>query len=110
MHIVTTLDSTINFIPRDLSQVGNVTVTITDEATNTSTSVVTAATLNTNFFAITPVYTFIEGGTYTFKVVGTSELYRGKIFCTDQSNLEKFTVNQGEYTQYDSDNNGYIYR
>lgn len=52
---------------------------------------------------------------YSFKLISETtneELYRGKIYCTDQTDLEKFSINDGQFTYYeDTDNdNQYIYR
>jgi len=51
---------------------------------------------------------------YSFRLISPAdgEIYRGKIYCTDQADLEKFSVNDGEFTYYeDTDNdNQYIYR
>jgi len=51
---------------------------------------------------------------YSFRLISPidGEIYRGKIYCTDQADLEKFSVNDGEFTYYeDTDNdNQYIYR
>ncbi len=108
MHIVTTSDSTIQFVPRAYDT--SLSVIVTDEETNTSATESLTGTRNTNFMRITPSYVFKEGRFYTIRVTGTDEVYRGRVFCTDQTDYEKYTINQGQYTQYDSDNNGYIYR
>jgi hypothetical protein len=110
MHIVTTTDKKIYFVPRafDLS----VSVVITDEETNVSTTESLTATREANYLYIIPAYTFVEGRYYTIRITGTNEIYRGKVYCTNQTNLEKFSVNSGEFTYYeDTDNdNQYIYR
>jgi hypothetical protein len=110
MHIVTTTDKKIYFVPRafDLS----VSVKITDEETNVSTTESLTATKEANYLHITPTYTFVEGRYYTIRITGTSEIYRGKVYCTNQADLEKFSINSGEFTYYeDTDNdNQYIYR
>ena len=110
MHIVTTTDKKIYFVPRafDLS----VSVVITDEETNVSTTESLTATIDTNFLIVTPSYTFVEGRYYNIKISGSNEIYRGKVYCTNQPNLEKFSINSGEFTYYeDTDNdNQYIYR
>jgi len=108
MHIVTTSDSTISFLPRAFET--SVSVKITDEETNSSTTQSLTATENVNYLVITPSYTFKEGRYYTIRVTGTAEIYRGRVFCTDQTDYEKYTINQDQYEQYNSDNNGYIYR
>lgn len=110
MHIVSTTSSTITFAPRAVET--GVSVKITDEETNTSATESLTATESGNFLSITPSYTFKEGRYYNIKVSGSTELYRGKVYCTNQTDLEKFSVNNGEFTYYeDTDNdNQYIYR
>ena len=96
---------------RELNDI-EVSVVLTDEETNTSTTIVTDARREGNFFHITPTYTFKENRYYTIRISNNTELYRGKVYCTDQTDLEKFSVNSGEFTYYeDTDNdNQYIYR
>lgn len=110
MHIVSTTSSTITFAPRLVET--NVSVKITDEETNTSATESLTATESGNFLVIEPSYTFKEGRYYNIKVTGSNEIYRGKVYCTNQTDLEKFSVNNGEFTYYeDTDNdNQYIYR
>jgi len=108
MHIVTTTDSTITFVPRAFET--SVSVKITDEETNTSTTESLTATISTNFLVVEPSYTFVEGRYYNIKVSGSNEIYRGKVYCTNQTDLEKFSVNSGEFTYYEDNDNQYIYR
>lgn len=109
MHIVTTTDSAITLVPRAFET--SVSVVITDEETNTSTTESLTATRDVNYLVIDPAYTFVEGRYYTIKVTGTDELYRGKVYCTNQTDLEKFSINNGEFTYYEEGtDNQYIYR
>ena len=110
MHIVTTTDKKIYFVPRAFET--SVSVLITDEETNTSTTESLTATQEANYLHITPSYNFVEGRYYTIKISGSNEIYRGKVYCTNQTDLEKFSINSGEFTYYeDTDNdNQYIYR
>jgi hypothetical protein len=96
---------------RELNDI-EVSVSITDEETNTSTTSTIDARREGNFFFITPEYTFKEGRYYTIRITDSNEIYRGKVYCTNQTDLEKFSVNSGEFTYYeDTDNdNQYIYR
>ena len=110
MHIVTTTDKKIYFVPRAFET--SVSVKITDEETNTSSTESLTATQEANYLHITPTYTFEQDRYYTIRITGTNEIYRGKVFCTNQTDLEKFSINNGEFTHYeDTDNdNKYIYR
>lgn len=42
-------------------------------------------------------------------VSGTAELYRGKVFCTDQTDFDKYTTNENIYSEYEkAEANEYI--
>jgi hypothetical protein len=42
-------------------------------------------------------------------VSGTEELYRAKVFCTDQTDFDKYTTNENVYTEHEKANaNEYI--
>lgn len=114
MHIVSTTDKKIYFVPRAFEAEATypVSIKITDEETNTSTTESVTATKEANYLHITPSFTFIQGRYYNIKITAPSEIYRGKVYCTNQTDLEKFSVNSGEFTYYeDTDNdNQYIYR
>lgn len=96
---------------RELNDI-QVSVRITDEETNTSTTSTMDARREGNYFHITPDYTFQEDRYYTIRITDSNEIYRGKVYCTNQTDLEKFSINSGEFTYYeDTDNdNQYIYR
>ena len=88
-------------------------IKITDEETNVMQEVVAVSTLQGNYESVSFDFDFIENRYYRFTVeVNRDEVYRGKIYCTNQSNLEKFSINRDEFTYYeDTDNdNQYIYR
>ena len=111
MHIVTTSNKTIKYIPR-VVETTNV-LRITDEQTNVTAAKQTLSTTEVgNFVSITADFTFVEGR-YYYITIGNSadnaEIYRGKVFCTNQTDFEKFTTNNNIYTEYDKTNaNEYI--
>ena len=108
MHIVSTTDKLIKFVPRIVEE-GSLSLSITDESTNTSDTSSVTATSSGNFVSITPTYTFKEGRFYYIVVSGTEELYRGKVFCTDQTDFDKYTTNENVYTEHEKANaNEYI--
>ncbi len=41
---------------------------------------------------------------YTLKITGIETIYKDKIFCTNQTDVAAYTVNQGEYIFNDTDN------
>jgi hypothetical protein len=110
MHIVSTTDKKIYFAPRATGV--SVSVKITDEETNISRTFDTYASQSGNYSEIF-LDEVVEGRYYTIRISSDgNEIYRGKVYCTNQTDLEKFSVNSGEFTYYeDTDNdNQYIYR
>ena len=64
-------------------------------------------------FSFVDQKTLINDRYYSFRVISIvyGEIYRGKIYVTDQDNLEKFSINNGEFTYYEEGtDNQYIYR
>lgn len=111
MHLVTTIDGTINFLPRDAyasSGTESVTVYITNEDTRGTTALTETATIGSNLWTIDPAYTFEEKGNYTFRILlSGNEIYKGTIFCTDGA-TNPFSYN--DYTTYNDRDNEYIFR
>jgi hypothetical protein len=109
MHIVRTDNQLLKIVPRSYST-ANVVVTVTNETTNTSEQETITPVASGNHIELTGTFTFAEGIFYYFVVSQAgSEIYRGNIFCTDQTDLEDYTVNQGQYEIYEKANaNEYI--
>ena len=110
MHIVSTTNTKIYFAPRVSAVI--VSVKITDEETNVSTTFNTYASQSGNYSEIF-LGEVVEGRYYSVRIYSDgNEIYRGKVYCTNQTDLEKFSINNGEFTYYeDTDNdNQYIYR
>ena len=111
MHLVTTTDGTIRFVPR-ASQAASgavfLTMYITNEDTRSTSAVVESGTAANNLWTVNPTYTFEEGGNYSLRIkYDNNEIYKGLIFCTD-GNTDPFSYNN--YTTYDAKDNEYIYR
>lgn len=54
-------------------------------------------------------WTLKEANFYLLEVFdGLNLIYRGRVFCTDQTNFEKFTVNNGVYTQEQAGDNTFV--
>ena len=49
-----------------------------------------------------------EADTLTFTLVEKEVIYRDTVFCTDQTDYRKYTVNQGEYTTENTYDNDFI--
>ena len=78
----------IKFVPR--AEESSVVFTITDK--------------NKRTFAL------VEGTSYFFEVKNSSGdlIYRDTVFCTDQTDYQKYTVNQGEYVTENTHDNDFI--
>lgn len=109
MHIVTTSNQLLKIIPRVYST-SQVVVKLTNETKNTTVEETITPVLSGNYMNITGTFTFAENIFYYFVVTqGGNEIYRGNIFCTDQTNHDKYTVNESQYTPYAKANaNEYI--
>ena len=120
MHIVNTksLSQTIYIAPRNtLSSGSEYILRITDEETNTESDTPSIEqSITGNYVTIPFEFSFTLNRYYSFVVViegdPQEEVYKGKMFCTNATELEKFSVNTGEFAYYeDTDNdNQYIYR
>lgn len=100
-------NQTINFIPR---AGGYDTLVITDEQTGDVDTITTFTSTTGDYYdTITAVFTLVENHFYSLVVKdGSTELYRDKIYCTNQS-IPTYSVNSGQYTNYSSNNDYVLY-
>jgi len=111
--IQTSGNKTFNIIPREFT-VGNLTVTLTSESTNTPISVVSTSLLSGNYLQFASVFgTLVEGQFYVLDVSNGSEvIYKDKVFCTDQTinqtSNDYYSINKDQYVSEDSASNEYI--
>ena len=109
MHILQVSDSiqSIVVIPRTYPI--SVTIEVTDESKNTTSSPSVSVSNSNGYMTISGVFTLVKSRFYTINVFdGTDLIYRGKIFCTDQTIFDKYSVNEGEYVKEQSYDNEYI--
>ena len=87
---------TFTFIPRTLAATSMV---VEDELENTSVTTSITPTVSTYYLSVTETLTLVEGRFYTLKVLnGSDVVYKGKIFCTNQT-VADYSINNGEYTE-----------
>lgn len=117
MHIITpTQGQAIRFIPR--AEVTSPNLQIIDESQNKD---ITSDLLNqfgsysdgiTTLFLNFKEGKFpVEGRFYTFKAynIATGQIYyKGRLFCTAQTEFDKYTVNQNVYTEETSYDNEFV--
>ncbi len=61
------------------------------------------------FLEITNQYALKEGNYYTLKLIDDNgELYRDVVYCTDQTDYDKYNPNKNKYTQESSFDDSYI--
>jgi len=61
------------------------------------------------FLEITNRYSLKEGNYYTLKLIDDNgELYRDVVYCTDQTDYDKYNPNKNKYTQESSFDDSYI--
>lgn len=109
MKILTTStdDQSIKIITR--SDASSPTLSLTNKSTGTTSTVSVSKTTSGDYMVLTGSFSLKEGVLYAFKVKdGSTDIYRGLIFCTDQSNLDRYFINDGEYTEEDSYDNDYV--
>jgi hypothetical protein len=109
MKILTTSSiQTIKFIPREA--VSSVTLTLTNKNTRTSENVSVSVSNLDGYMSLTGSFSLIEDTNYSMKVVSQSGdvIYRDTIFCTDQTDFDKFDVHKDEYVTEDTFDNEFI--
>lgn len=93
-------------IPRQLAATSMV---ITNELTDVSTTYAITPTIDRYYLVIDEIVVLEENNFYTLTVLDTTDVvYKGKIFCTNQT-IPTYTPNNNEYTTYPSTNDYITY-
>lgn len=109
MHILQVSDSVQSIVVIPRYYPNSVTIELTDESKNTTSSPSVDVTSSKGYMTISGVFTLVESRFYTINVFDDTELiYRGKIFCTEQTIFDKYSVNEGVYIEQQSYDNEYI--
>ena len=109
MKILTTTSiQTIKFIPREL--VSSVILTLTNKNTRTSFTVSVGVSNSNGYMSLTGSFSLIENTNYSMEVTKSSGdvIYRDTIFCTNQTDLDKFDVHKNDYVTEDTFDNEFI--
>ncbi len=109
MKILTTTSiQTIKFIPREL--VSSVILTLTNKNTRTSFTVSVSVVNSNGYMSLTGSFSLVENTNYSMEVTNTSGdvIYRDTIFCTNQTDFDKFDVHKDEYVTEDTFDNEFI--
>ena len=109
MKILTTTPSFIKFIPREAAE--TVTLTLTNKNTRTSETVSVGFANSNGYMTIySGIPTLVENTNYSMEVKNSSGdvIYRDTIFCTNQTDFDKFDVHKDEYVTEDTFDNEFI--
>ena len=109
MKILTTTSiQTIKFIPREL--VSSVILTLTNKNTRTSFTVSVGVSNSNGYMSLTGSFSLIENTNYSMEVTKASGdvIYRDTIFCTNQTDFDKFDVHKNDYVTEDTFDNEFI--
>ena len=103
MHIITTSSQVVKVITRSL--VLSLTLELRDEQTKVITTKAITGTQNGNLVDFDLDFTPTEEAYYTFKLLdGSNLVYRGQVFCTDETPLDAYKITSGDYTSPTSNN------
>ena len=97
----------IDFIPRSFTSGNTYNVTIVNETTNTEVHNVdtTSITQNLYYNRYNATFNLKQDVTYNLTIKsGSDVIFKDKIYCTNQTDLPAYTVNQSEYIFNDTDN------
>ena len=109
MKILTTTSGFIKFIPRE--NASPVTLTLTNKNTRTSETVSVGVANSNGYMTIySGIPTLVENTNYSMEVKNSSGdvIYRDTIFCTNQTDFDKFDVHKDEYVTEDTFDNEFI--
>ena len=111
MKILTTsATQSIKFIPRGVE--GIVFLKLTDKNTRTSTYVSVSAVDSNGYMTLTgTTFALVENTNYSMVVFdgsGSGAIYRDTIFCTNQTDFDKFDVHKDDYVTEDTFDNEFI--
>lgn len=106
----TTGAQVLKIIPR--KDATNPVIKLTNKDTNKTVTVTPTKTDEGQYMVLTGTFTLTKDTLYRYIVeVSDSddeEIFRGLIYATDQSNLEKYFINDSEYIEEDSYDNEFI--
>lgn len=109
MHILTTStdNQSIKLVPR--TNASSPTLSLTDKTKRTTSTVSVTKTSDGDYMVLTGAFSLKEGSQYSFKVKdGSTVIYKGLIFCTDQTDLDKYFINKDEYVTANSYDNDFV--
>lgn len=87
-------------------------IKITDKSTRKTVTVTPSKTTENDYMVLEATFTLTNDTLYRYVVEkasdDTTEIYRGLIYATDQTDLEKYFISKDDYTEEDSYDNEFI--
>lgn len=87
-------------------------IKITDKSTRKTVTVTPTKTTENDYMVLEATFTLTNDTLYRYVVEKASdddtEIYRGLIYATDQTDLEKYFISKDDYTEEDSYDNEFI--
>lgn len=84
-------------------------VIVIDESLNSTDTNVVSGTITDYILTLDVTYNFVEGRFYGLKIYnGTDLINFSKIYCTEQTDLENYSVTDSYYTQIDKTETTYV--
>jgi hypothetical protein len=109
MHILKPIGTSQDIVIIPRSHPASVDVELTDESTNTTAEPVMTAVSLDGFLTLSGILSVVDGRYYVIECFDGLELiYRGRCFVTSQTDLPKYSVNEGVYTEEQSFDNDFI--
>jgi hypothetical protein len=92
-----------------LNVLDGLTIYLTNESTNTTATISPTVTELDGYMSLAYTYDVDEATFYVIKVqLGSVVIYRGRVYCTSQTDLKQYTVNENEYVTENSYDNEFI--
>lgn len=110
MKILTTSSSSQSIYIAPRKDAISPTLTLKNKSTRKTSTVSVTKGIDGDFMRLTGTFSLKEGEQYSFTVKdGSDIIYRGLIFCTDQTELDKYFINKDEYVSEDSYDNDFVF-
>lgn len=102
----TTDEQTFMCIPRAYET--EVTVNLYDETRNTNATITPTIDIVGDYYYVSGVFSLKQDNWYVLSIIyGEVEIFKDKVFCTNQ-NVENYSINAGIYTEQPDADNQYI--
>jgi hypothetical protein len=87
-------------------------IRITDKATRTTSTITPTKSDDGDYMVLNGDFSLTEDSLYTYRVElsisDNEEIYRGLIYCSNQTSLDKYFINKDEYIEESSFDNEYV--